>query len=126
MGLKISIDITGLSAAFEKAPEILERELAKGMKKGLTIIQRAARKKHRFMTLSGDLEKSVQTLTKNVLKEGAVILDRGIAVYGGRIHRGFGTWKADPFLTRAAKRKEPEVVNEINKAVAIGIFKAGF
>jgi len=125
MGLNVSIDISGVQSAFVKAPQIFESEISKGMKVGLTIIQVFARANHRFVTRSADLERSIQTETGKVLKEGKVFLDRGIAIYGRRIHDGFFSWKADRFLFRAAKAKQAEVVNEINKAVARAIIRTG-
>jgi len=125
-GLRAKIDARAVSNALARSPRIFLRELTIGAKQGLTVIQEDARRNHRFITRSGNLERSVQVDNPILFQKiGRVFLDIGIALYGSRIHRGFGTWRMDLFLFEAAKKKTAEVINLINRAIGKAIIKAG-
>lgn len=66
-----------------------------------------AKAHHRFEPRSGNLEKSIRNVIS--VDQGKITstfdLNDRIANYGNRIHRGFKTWKPDPFLENAFNSK---------------------
>lgn len=86
-------------------------------------ITRSAVEDHRYVADTHDLEKSIhyrtETSEDNVSLK--VFADLGYAPYARRIHQGWGTWAADPFLERpflAALKVLPDrITAAISRAV---------
>jgi len=126
MRLNISIDARAAQAAFRKAPHVFQKQLRIASKQGLTLIQRHARRNHRFTTRSGMAERSISVKRdRDFINGGKVFLDTGAAIYGPRLHKGWGTWKKDEFLFKAARKKTNEVVGIIEKGIGKAIILAG-
>lgn len=125
MKLVVKVDTKRVSAAFAKFPQAMSRELRVAMKKEMSGVQRYARRNHRFITRSSMLARSVQTKVSTTGLFGEVYLDTGLAVYGPRIHRGWGTWRADKFLTMAFKKFKPSITANLTRAVHDAIRKVG-
>lgn len=62
---------------------------------------------HRFTSRSNNLERSVKNTISTTPKSitSNFKLDERIANYGKYIHRGFRSWKPDPFLKNAIDNK---------------------
>lgn len=123
MQLTIKVDSKEFERALKEAPVLLERNLRIGLKEVNTLITRQARSSHRFKTRSGNLERSVQSEVKNLTSE--IYLEPGIAVYGRRIHEGYGKWNPDQFLYRAAETKEQEATKILDEAIGRALNRAG-
>ena len=121
MELKVEVDTSKVIAAFLKAPKVMARTVRVAMKEVLTDVQIEAQQYHRYKTKSTMLEKSVKVDVSPSGLFGKVFLDRAIAIYGPRIHRGWGTWEADRFITSAFRRNKPNIVDGIKRAIARGI-----
>ena len=124
--MRVEINATGFLNAYRKAPNIINREIKRGVKHSLVNIQRDAAKTHRFITRSGNLERATMYDLDDSGLSGRVYLDTGVAIYGPRIHKGWGTWSPDRFVYAAARRQAVRTAQIIGKAVGEGIRKAGF
>jgi hypothetical protein len=126
MGLTAHVDISELNNAFSKAPSIVESEINRAAKTWLVEVQVEAKARHRYKSHSHDLEKSVDQKYINMREGGAVVLNTGTAIYGPRMHRGWGTWNPDEFLFRAAEKKEPKLTELIESAIGKALKRIGF
>lgn len=124
MKISIKVDDRAFLQALQRAPEALTRETRVGMKEALQVVQKGARDVHRFRTRSGQLERSIQQSVKSSGLSGRAYLEKGIAVYGPRIHTGWGTWSPDQFLYKAAEREKRNVVKRLEEAINAGLKRA--
>ena len=93
----------------------VRQRLRIAMKKTLQVIQRDARRVHRFKAASGHLDKSISTKASNDGQKGSIFIDDSIAPYGNYVHDGQRTWKPDQFVYKSAKRHSDLIVKNILK-----------
>jgi hypothetical protein len=92
--VNLSLEITGLDAlldAFARAPDSTARSLRVAVKEGAVMIQREARRTHRFQTRSGRLERSVEVVSlgeSGASASATVFLNESVARYAEPIHEG--------------------------------------
>ena len=116
-----------------KAPVTTSRAVRIAMKIGLNDIREEARIVHRWRTQTGRLEQSIGVQVSDDGKTGYVFIKDSKdsfqwpqnADYGKFLHDGTKHIDSDPFLEDAAKRKESELVREIEKGINKGIRAAG-
>ncbi len=122
--LSISIE-DKVSANLNKLADTLMNGIIKdGIHPYLDKVKFSAKRKHRFSSRTGKLERSI-TVKKNV-SGGVVFLDRGLADYGKWVHNGTNKWAADKFLTDAAESKDRDLDNSIDQSMNKSIKKLGF
>lgn len=127
MQIKIEIDADKVLKAMLRAPDDFTQEVRVEMKKQMTLVQRIAKQVHRFVARRGGagLEGSIKTEVSASGFFGRVFLDTAHAIYGPRIHRGWGTWRPDRFLTHALNKVAPGLPAAFNAAMSRGFQKAG-
>jgi len=130
----ITIDIKAFDKFFTGAPEKMESSALRAIGQQLVIIQKTAKKEHRYMSTSGrrptgryyrnthNLERSVVTELDKKAKVGMVYLDTGIAKYGPFIHQGFKSWRPDQFLYAAFDKQLSQIQPAINTALSQAVF----
>lgn len=79
----------------QAAPEMTRNTTATALGKSARAVQEYARAKHRFISRSGALERSVDYTVNAEAMEAQVYLDQSVAFYGLFIHDGTGTWGPD-------------------------------
>jgi hypothetical protein len=134
MNSVITIDTRQFDKFFAEAPEKMESSALRAIGQQLVIIQKTAKKEHRYMSTSGrrpsgryyrnthNLERSVVTELDRKARVGMVYLDTGIAKYGPHIHKGFKSWKPDEFLYAAFNKQLSQVQPAINAALNQTVF----
>jgi len=119
--VSVEIETKGLKqliAAYLIAPEKTRQELRRGMGEATALVQRGARSSHRFMAQSGNLERSVSTDISSDGLKGEIFVDRGQAIYGRRIHEGWGTWQPDRFIDQSMERNDAEIHQILFNAIS--------
>lgn len=134
--ITVTVDTSKLVAAFARFPGEARRSMRVAIGKATEIIAKDARANHRFnhpphmtsygrrYTPSGNLERSIRSEVLSPFS-GRAYLDTGIAVYGPRIHRGFGSWSPDPFLEDSGDRNADRVREELHAGINAAIRRAG-
>lgn len=123
--ISITIKQQSVVDAFNRFPDLFKRNVNLELKKALTQVQKKARREHRFVTRSGNLERSV---TVDVLGNeigGTVYLEKGIAKYGPYIHEGFKSWIADKFLYEAFNKQIKNIIKAISRGIGMALIEAG-
>lgn len=143
MATKISLAVNtdALVRAFEAAPEKTRQVVRQQVKMAVRDIREEARDNHRFITRTGEAEKSIQSEANDA--EGRVYLASAVAVYqheGTRAHdivprnktalrfpagKQFvfakrvqhPGIKADPYLYDAADKMTPTIISRFNAAL---------
>ena len=146
--MELRLTLTGMGSlleAYSRAPAVVTGRLRVATKEALEMVQREARRSHRFHTRTGALERSVETASTGPAS-GVVFLNEAVAKHGAPIHDGSrphviaprkrqvlrfaqggafrfapmvnhpGT-KPDQFLFRAADRMSPAVEMRYQQAV---------
>jgi hypothetical protein len=91
--ISIKVDAERLLAAFEAAPEAIRREMKLAMEIGTRDIAARAKKEHRFVSRSGDLERSIENgLVSTAPLVGEVRAGNSAAHYARYIHDGTGLY----------------------------------
>lgn len=127
MKLTVEVDAAKLLRAFQRSPEAISRELRVEMKQQMSSVAEEARTHHRFISRRGGagLEGAVSSKASLSGLVGKVFIDTARAIYGPRIHRGWGSWSADRFVFRAFRKKSAEVIRELEFAILRGFRKVG-
>jgi hypothetical protein len=126
MRLRIKVDTRAVLKSFLKFPNEVSREVRTEMKTQMVGVQREARSHHRFVTRSGQAERSISTDVSHSGFSGRVFLDTGIAAYGPALHEGHGSWRPDRFLNAAMEKRKAMILKGLRGAVERAIKKAGF
>ena len=74
---------------------------------------------HRFITRSGNLERSIQSSAAQVGDDvvGEVFINESISNYGKYVHEGHGSWSPDKFIDQAFSRNQSSIDSEIEAAI---------
>jgi hypothetical protein len=153
--LKATIDDADFQKAMTAFPSIAKKELRLALYSTSHSVVLQAQAEHRFKTKGGNLEKSIQSrMSPEDELAAEVFFNEGIATYGKYQHDGTGPHqikpknkkslyfvsggtgyfskgvnhpgiKPDPFITNAAKVKEPLFNKNISNAVNATITAAG-
>jgi hypothetical protein len=117
--------------------EGLGREISaaagRAIKSEMAEVVRDAKKNHRYISHTRQLEKSVVLDNNPIPLTAHAHLDTGIAFYGPYVHEGHGThanpapghyvWNPDQFLYEALDRREPHVQENVERAIEAAIRK---
>ncbi len=104
--MNLSLEFHGLDAlldAFARQPDMTSRNLRVAVKEGAAMIQREARRTHRFQTRTGRLERSVDVSSlgeSGASASATVFLNEAVARYVEPVHEG-----SRPHVIRARRRK---------------------
>ena len=109
--IKFEVNSKSVVDALNKYSRISSRENVRALKKSLQNITLDAKRNHRFITRTGNLERSVKFRVINK-ESGQVYIDNGTAPYGKFIHDGFKSWAPDPFLEAAVMRRGKVIVKD--------------
>jgi hypothetical protein len=121
--IDFSVDVdTKVPAAFSELAGTLYMDVVNdAIHPYLNSVRDKAKRKHRFKSRSGKLERSVRS---NLNEDGgSVYLDEGLAPYASYIHEGSDNISADPFLDDAFN--ESELDRLIDKVIDKSIKDAG-
>lgn len=123
--IKFKVDKKKFIRALLRAPKEFSTELNREIAVQMEDVKEQAGDKHRYKTRSGELDRSI---TSKKVRDftGQVFLDRSRAIYGPRIHQGWGTWRPDPFLFTAFIKRRRIIRREFQKALERAFKKAGF
>lgn len=134
----VNIDAKALLASLVKLPNEVTKSMRVAVKDGLQQIVNRAKRQHRFITRSGNAERSIIVEFDNNKMSGSVDLNPTIAnaPYIRRLHEGgknkrdsIGrkmTNKPDPFLYDAFDDLKGKIVRQIEDDISLAIKKAGF
>lgn len=103
--MELSLSFTGadeLLDAFARLPDLAGRNMRVAVKEGAVIIQKEARKTHRFRTRTGQVERSVDVIGGGVQggASAVVFLNRSVTPVSEFIHDG-----TRPHMIRPRRRK---------------------
>lgn len=139
MNTSITVNLSQFKDKMGRLPIAIEKAAMKEIKNQITMMQRHARREHRFMNTSGRrpngryyrnthmLVKSIETDFDGMKypdsKSGGMLyLEDGIADYGKYVHEGHGSWQPDQFIYDAFKQREafilPGIMGAVEKACA--------
>lgn len=125
--LSIKVDARQLLSALQSLPNDFTKGIRKEMGTQMEEVAERATKVHRFKTRSGNLERSVTSSVDE--SQGSIIgkvdLNPRVAIYGPRIHSGFGSWRPDMFLFRAFNKQRKKIINGLSAVIGDTIKKAG-
>lgn len=120
----LSVNAGRLLRGLSEAPDTVYSSVTAEMGDQMEDVARQARRKHRFITRSGHLERATLADVLNDMT-GAVYIDDGIAEYGKYIYKGHGSWKADRFIHAAMRKRRKKIVAGVNRAIDEGLREAG-
>lgn len=115
MKITIKSNIDSVNRNLDSLNKAIERNVNLALKKSLTEVQKEAAANHRFITRSGNAERSIQTRFENM--RAAVYLEPGIAYYSQFLHRKPVYGVVDPFLRNAFSKKLPETIKNLTDAI---------
>jgi hypothetical protein len=92
MQIKVKVDVSKLTAALLRAPEIARPILRKEMGSLMSRVALASKHSHRFQPQSGNLERSIKSEVSEGGLRGTVYLDGGVAPYAEYVHEGTGLY----------------------------------
>ncbi|MEA3346970.1 MAG: hypothetical protein U9Q21_02635 [Candidatus Auribacterota bacterium] len=115
-------------AALLKVPDQMLKRVRVALKDGLWDIAFYAGRNHRYQAQSGRLDSAYAVVASPSGLVAEVLLTKRTSgtPYAHRIHEGWGTWKPDQFLYRAARDLGSNVEQSIISAIDKAIKEAGF
>ena len=137
METAVVIDLNKFLQGLRGVPAVLTSAIRKEIKFQLVEIQKLAMKKHRHITRSGSLNRSLQRKMVNDF-EGQVYFDTGIAHYGVYVHEGHGApyksvlkgypyvWQPDRFLYMALESRRATIKADLEKTISEALMAAGY
>jgi len=128
--------LKSLSNKLNKLSGVVEKDLRKSIEKNLEKIKKRAQKVHRYQKRTGNLANSFEIKMHDSYK-GEIILDRPnitvpytYAIHEGHSGRntyanmGFQTWRPDRFLTKAGKKLEKPILDDLKNTIKKSVRKA--
>lgn len=106
---------SGVSDLFNRLPRAFKDDSFAIISEGMTNAALEAKASHRFVSRSGNLERSIIPEVKQTRNNiiGRVYLKDSIANYGKYIHNGFRSWKPDPFLEKAFETESEKIISKL-------------
>lgn len=122
--IEITSNAKETSASFNKLADTLVEAVVKdAIQPTLKAIAYGAKREHRHIRRTGNLERSIKT--ENKKNGGMVYVDDTSCDYGKFVHMGQRSWKPDQFVFESYDRTEAVLDQKIDKAIDDALRKAG-
>jgi len=126
VGISVEVNAGDFTRAIDKLDSnYLPDAISKTLKSSSELIASTAKTSHRFQSHTHIGEKAILAEYKRGTLSARAYLEKNIAPYIKRLHRGWGTWAPDEFLYKAKKITEGTILSDIKNAIKKAIEKAG-